>query len=164
MFHRSQPTPRVPAFSAPAASLFQRILLHSIVFLAFFSAPARGSTNRHQQHRAASLPRPLPQRHNPLRRRIPRRPRRSPPHPTQRALRHRRRPIRRIRRRHHHPPPPRRPAQRRLRPPRPHRLSSQPPRPDHPRHDHPRHDHPRHDQHPNHHHLHRPPSHPWTHQ
>ncbi len=54
MFHRSQLTPRVPAFSAPAASLSPRVLLHSIVLLAFFSSRLAGAqidTNSIVPHR-----------------------------------------------------------------------------------------------------------------
>ncbi len=54
MFHRSKPTPRVPAFSTPVASLFPRILLRDIVLLAFFSTPFAGAqidTNSIAPHR-----------------------------------------------------------------------------------------------------------------
>src|ERR1700733_13838087 len=114
--------------------------------------PHLRSPNRHQQHRSTPLPRPLSQRHHPRRRRNPRRRSRRPPHPTQRAPRNRRRPIRRLRRRRNPPPPPGRPAQRRLCPPRPHRLRPSPSRPNPPRNR----------QYPNHHQ--RPPAHSRPHQ
>jgi len=54
VFHRSQPTPRVSAFSTPAASLYPRILLRRIVLIAIFCARLAGAqidTNSIAPHR-----------------------------------------------------------------------------------------------------------------
>ncbi len=122
---------RLPSLTRRAAP-YARPSLHTLILalVAIASVPPRA--DKRCPHPPPPLHRRLPQLHRPRRRRNPPPRCRSPPPSAQPALRHSFRPIflPRVRRRNHAPSS--RPAQRRLRRPRPHRHRKPSPHPAHP--------------------------------